>query len=171
MHGSLPTASRRQATLYLPRPFSVMVESIRERFNPEQFKLIRAHVTLCREDDVEDWEALAERARGLKEIAVAVEFDSPMRDGDFVYLPYIGSTAAFDELRSELLAKSLTQLRKQSPHITLVHPRNGQCSDNMFDEILSRSQPFTAYFEQLTLIEQINGGPWSDLATFGKNES
>ena len=43
---------RRQATLFLRHRESV--ESIRRQFNPAQAELISAHVTLCREDEVED---------------------------------------------------------------------------------------------------------------------
>lgn len=45
---------RRQATLYLPPPHREPIEVLRARYNPAQFALIRAHVTLCREDAVSD---------------------------------------------------------------------------------------------------------------------
>ena len=41
---------RRQATLYLPSEVAQNVEEIRHKWNPAQARLIRAHVTLCREE-------------------------------------------------------------------------------------------------------------------------
>jgi 2'-5' RNA ligase len=160
-------ATRRQATLYLPPPYSGHVESLRSRFNPVQLRLIRAHVTLCREDEVRDWEELASRLIDLGQIEVALTFGKPHRDRDLVYLPAIGSTASFDALRSSLLATMDSLPRKHNPHITLIHPRNGTCSDPIFEEIASRCDPFSVTFRTVTLIEQVDGGPWNDMAAFG----
>ena len=160
-------AVRRQATLYLPSPLRKNVESIRSRFNREQFDLIRAHVTLCREDDVSDWDEFASRLIAVGTIEVALEFGEPVRDNNLVYLPAIGSNKSYDALRNLLLSTQSTLPRKHNPHITLIHPRNGICSDAAFDEIVSRYRPFSSTFRFVTLIEQVDGLRWQDLKTFG----
>jgi hypothetical protein len=42
---------RRQLTLFVPRHAVQEVERIRQKYNPEQYALIEAHITLCREDE------------------------------------------------------------------------------------------------------------------------
>ncbi|MEP7325852.1 MAG: 2'-5' RNA ligase family protein [Gemmatimonadota bacterium] len=157
--------TRRQATLYLTPPHTEIVELLRSRFNPVQFGLIRAHVTLCRDEDVADWEALSLRLARVGVINVTLAFETPIRDGNLVYLPATSSDGSFDRLRHALLGP-VSAARKQHPHLTLIHPRNGTCSDAMFDEIRSRWVPFTAAFREVTLIEQIDGGRWMNLVTF-----
>ncbi len=158
---------RRQATLYLPLPNSDRVESLRSQFNRDQFELIRAHVTLCREDEVSDWGELASRLLDLGRIEVELEFGMPIRDNNLVYLPAIGSTDSFDSLRNAILASKRSLPRKHSPHITLIHPRNGLCTDAVFDEITAQSEPFAINFRCVTMIEQVHAERWRELATFG----
>ncbi|WP_148561631.1 hypothetical protein [Pontibacter korlensis] len=43
--------TRHQFTLFLTENNTV-IEGIRAKYNPEQYKLISAHVTLCREDEI-----------------------------------------------------------------------------------------------------------------------
>ncbi len=155
--------ARRQATLYLPLPDSTAIESLRSRFNPVQFELIRAHVTLCREDEVSDWDKFASRLSDLRTIEVTLSFGLPVRDDNLVYLPATGSTESYDALRSLLLSTRNSLPRKHIPHITIVHPRNGSCSDFVFGEIASQLKPFTATFRSVTLIEQVDDEPWQDL--------
>jgi 2'-5' RNA ligase len=158
--------SRRQATLYLPGSNRDAVDLLRSRFNPLQAQLIRAHVTLCREDEVENWEHLASRLKVLGPIEVPLQFGTPLRSGDSVYLPASGSTESFDSLRAALLNKGDVQPRKLTPHITIIHPRNGECDDEKFREICRSIEPFSIVFREVTLIEQINGGAWCDLAFY-----
>ena len=160
-------ANRRQATLYLSAPGSTAVESIRSRFNRVQFDLIRAHVTLCREDEVYDWDEFASRLSALSSIEVALEFGMPVRDDNLVFLPTIGSNESFDTLRNLLLSTQGSLPRKHNPHITLIHPRNGICTDQVFDEITSRFKPFSSTLRYVTLVEQTKGGRWQGLRTFG----
>ena len=82
--------SRHQATLYLSLPDSTIIESLRSRFNRVQFELIRAHVTLCREDEVSDWDKFASRLSDLRTIEVTLSFDLPVRDDNLVYFPATG---------------------------------------------------------------------------------
>lgn len=149
---------RRQASLYLTG--FPEIESLRRAFNPVQARLIPAHVTLCREDEVDDWEAVLKRVAAMGPIAVTLHFGRPVRDENLVLLPVVGSTDSFDRLRFELLATAGSAPRKHSPHITLIHPRNGVCSDAIFKDITTRTAPFTATFREISLIEQRDGGVW-----------
>ncbi len=162
-----PMTIRRQATLYLPLPSSTFVESIRARVNRVQFDLIKAHITLCRDDEVADWSEVESRLTNLGKIEVELDFGMPVREDNLVYLPTIGSTQSFDNLRSAILSTNASSPRKQNPHITLIHPRNGTCSDSAFAEITKLCKPFSAVLRRVTLIEQHNGGRWKDLSAFG----
>ncbi|HSS50742.1 MAG TPA: 2'-5' RNA ligase family protein [Thermoanaerobaculia bacterium] len=142
------------------------MESLRSRFNPVQFSLIRSHVTLCRENEVEDWEAFSFRLARSGPFNVSLAFDRPVREGNLVYLPAVESVDSFDALRYVLLGNGGSRPRKQPAHITLIHPRNGACTDAVFGEILSQFVPFSTTFDTVTLIEQTEGGRWRDIATF-----
>jgi len=155
---------RRQATLFLQRPS--WVNKIRLELNPAQAKLIDAHVTLCREDEVSDWEELGRRLQALRPQAVTLKFGSPHRDGDLVYIPCVGPTGAFDDLRAMILGTRLASPRKHVPHITLIHPRNGSCSDADFASIISVFEPFSYTFDEVAFIQQENGGVWETVQTF-----
>ncbi len=157
---------RRQATLYLPPPFKIAVESVRSRFNPIQFALIPAHVTLCREDEVRNWDEFVSRVSALYAIDVQLSFGLPIRESNFVYVQAVGSTESFDALRDSLLATNDLIPRRHKPHITLVHPRNGTCSDSEFEQIACRYAPFSATFRCITLIEQTNDSRWKAMASF-----
>lgn len=154
-------ATRRQATLFLKD--NRAVEEVRRKFNLEQARIIEPHVTLCREDEVADWDKLAGLIEGGKQKSVVLCFGIPRREGNFVWLP-CEDTSEFDRLRSKLLGASA---RKHVPHLTLVHPRNGICTDEIFDEITAEFQPFTHSFDQIAFIGQKNGGVWKILETFG----
>jgi 2'-5' RNA ligase len=159
--GQFPAPYRRQASLHLPDGDDRRrIEILRRRFNPAQAALIPAHVTLCREGEVADWDVLAARAAELRPIQVTLRFGPPVREGNLVFLPATGSVAQFDDLRAALLAGGKTPPRRETPHITLVHPRNGVCDDAAFSEIRATTTPFTMTFAAITLIEQRNGGVW-----------
>lgn len=156
--------SRRQATLFLQRPS--WVNKIRLDLNPAQARLIDAHVTLCREDEVSDWEELGRRLLDLQPHAVTLKFGPPHRDGDLVYIPCVGSTSAFDDLRYMLLGIASAKPRKHNPHITLIHPRNGICSDAGFASIISVFEPFSYTFDEVAFIQQENSSIWETVQTF-----
>ncbi len=162
----MTATSRRQATLFLRATASAKVEGLRARFNAVQHGLIRAHVTLLREDEVRDWDVVASRLNARGPTLVSLSFGAPVRDRDLVYLPTAGSTESFDRLRAELLAEGFGPIRAHAPHITLVHPRNATCSDAEFDAICRIYEPFSATFDAVTFIEQTAGEPWKELAAF-----
>ena len=156
---------RRQITLYVPPSERTRIETYREQFNPVQFSLINAHVTLCRDDEVDEWSLLQERAQEIDSIGVSLEFGLPVKEANLVYLPVIGSTDDFDQLRSQLLNNP--NCRKQKPHITIVHPRNGVCSTDQFNSICDEfCEPFTIQFPVLTFIEKHGDAPWYNVISF-----
>lgn len=156
--------TRRQATLFLRPP--EWVDKIRQELNPVQANLINPHVTLCREDEVSDWGEMARRLRELPTTPFKLDFGHPYRDQNLVYLPCSGSTSAFDALRGTLIDSSSDTARKHNPHLTLVHPRNGVCSDADFDSIVSAFVPFSYTFDEVAFIRQVNGGIWETLEVF-----
>ncbi|MFN7844843.1 MAG: 2'-5' RNA ligase family protein [Pirellula sp.] len=149
---------RRQATLFLPDASDI--ESMRARYNPEQAKLISAHVTLCREDEVLDWSIFAKRLADLHPLSLALTFGLPVREDDFVYLPVSQGIDSFHRLRTRLLGG---EPRIQTPHLTLIHPRNGKCTDAIYEDILLHLRPRTATFQRVSMIEQVDGGVWQIL--------
>ena len=126
-----------------------------------------AHVTLCREDEASDWDSVVSWLREIGAVEVALSFGKPMREGNLVYLPALGGMSSFDALRKLLLAPNGAPPRVHSPYITLIHPRNGTCSDSDFAELAGACEPFSATFRNVTLIEQVDSLSWRDVATSG----
>lgn len=156
---------RRQATLYLKGKKEV--DLIRHRFDPAQANIIGTHITLCREDEVENWDELAELVEFKKPSKLLLNFGLPQRDKNFVWLP-CEDDSEFDRLRAEMLGPTA---RKQTPHLTLIHPRKGYCTDTIFAEITAAYAPFSYSFEEIAFIEQTDGGVWKVLETFGLGKS
>lgn len=147
---------RRQASLYLTS--ALPIDTLRRCYNPEQARLIPPHVTLCREDEVSDWEVFRERVRAQGPIELTLEFGVPLRENDFVFVPITGGAEKFHQLRRALL---MDEPRNSTPHLTIIHPRNGTCTDEIFADILSRVSPFQYTFHEVHLIEQLDGGVWN----------
>lgn len=154
--------TRRQATLFLPASCADHVESIRSRFNPEQAKLIRAHVTLCREDEVHDWGVFRSRLVSIHSTGIKLKVNRIVRDGNLVYAT-CDNTDSFHALRHRLLATERSEPRHHQPHLTLIHPRNGICDDDTYGRLAAMFKPFVADFDTATVIEQTNGGIWREL--------
>lgn len=159
------TSTRRQATLFLYG--CEHIETIRNQYNPVQAALIHPHVTLCREDEVVNWDCLKCKAERACPFELNVQFGKPVREGDLVYLPMTENALAFDKLRHELLTEDGLAPRQHVAHLTLIHPRNGRCTDELFDDLWMMLQPFEATFSEIALIEQSDGGPWNCFARYG----
>ena len=56
---------RLQLTLFIDEDKSEMIEKIRKEFNPLQFELIKSHVTLCREDELDPIEQVIQNLEKL----------------------------------------------------------------------------------------------------------
>jgi 2'-5' RNA ligase len=161
------TKIRRQLTLFIELQDSENIEKIRQQFNPRQSELIKSHVTLCREDEIENLEQVITKLRRLTKTEITIEFGEAKRfdNGKGVLLPANYDNNEFQELRRKILGID-DNPRKQEPHITLMHPRNSTCTDNIFEQIKKINLPSKLKFKRISLIEQEDGGQWNILQEF-----
>lgn len=159
---------RIQLTLFIPDQDAVAFEKIRKAHNPEQYKLIHAHVTLCREDELDQIDDVMLNLEQLQFECFAINFGAVERfsQGKGVLLPAIGDNEAFQKLRSHVLHGIIDQPRKHEPHITLMHPRNATCTDEIFESIPKNSFPQQIIFDKISLIEQEIGEKWQIIKTY-----
>ncbi|WP_400074852.1 2'-5' RNA ligase family protein [Winogradskyella sp. R77965] len=158
---------RRQLTLFINEPKGI-IEKIRAEFNPKQYYLIPAHVTLCREDEIEPIENTISRIKSISlKKTMQIEFGKAERfsDGKGVYISSFGNNNEFKELRKSVLGQSELE-KEQIPHITLMHPRNSTCTNQIFEKIENYDLPTELNFGKISLIEQKNGGKWNVLEEF-----
>jgi hypothetical protein len=160
--------TRRQLTLFVDEKDAAAIEEVRAAFNPLQSKLIRSHVTLCREDEIEKLEQILLNLTNLQHSEVTIYFGKAIRfdDGRGLLLPAKGDNAEFQQLRRQILYKLFDNPRLQEPHITLMHPRNSTCTDAIYNKVCSINFPDTLVFKHISLIEQTGGGEWHTLQTF-----
>ena len=159
---------RRQLTLFLSENVEG-IEKIRATFNPQQHDRIAAHVTLCREEEIEPLEQIRKNSKAIaidKPICIKFGFVERFCEGKGVRIPGDGVNRDFYELRKKMLRGIEADPAKQIPHITLMHPRNSTCSDAIFDQIKTIDLPAELYFESISLIEQVNDGVWTILEQF-----
>lgn len=150
---------RRQLTLFVPSKSASRLEAARQLLDPIQFKLIRVHVTLCREDEIEDMNDKQLQARASTAAAIRLEFGRPERfSGHGVQLRCVAGQARFHELRCQLLGSPST--RPQQAHITLAHPRNPQAPGNTLENMAAVEGCFSISFAMASIIRQMGDGPW-----------
>lgn len=161
---------RRQLTLFVPPDDAVTIEQIRQEFNPRQFGIIKAHVTLCREDEIENLEKVILNLFSLKltQATIFIEFGKAARfdNGRGLFLPATSDNKDFDHLRRQVLSGVIDNPGKQQAHITLMHPRNSTCTDKIFEQVEEINLPSKLNFKTISLIEQNNGGKWNVLHEF-----
>lgn len=159
---------RRQLTLFVTGEESFAIEKIRKQFNPRQYKLIQSHVTLCRDEELDNYEALLQNLQHLYFPAVVLGFGNAIRfsDGNGVLLPVTAGLSQFQSLRKAVLQNIVATVKKLQPHITLMHPRNSTCTDEMFEQIQKSALPQNIAFRTVSLIEQVAGNKWNTLAEF-----
>jgi 2'-5' RNA ligase len=165
---SSPSSLRRQLTLFVPPEDAVTIEQVRQRFNKVQFDLIKAHVTLCREDELEDIDRVSANIRSLTYTEIQVTFARIERfdGGKGLFIPATGDATEFHAVRKHILAGLVEEPEKKLPHITLMHPRNATCTDEIFADVEKRTLPSNLRFTTISLIEQNKGGPWKTLQEF-----
>lgn len=161
---------RRQLTLF-PEPADVLIiEQIRQEFNPLQFELIKAHVTLCREDEIENLEQVLSNLLLLIQTQqnIYIEFGKVARfdNGKGLFLPATNDNKQFENLRRRVLSGLIDEPEKKEAHITLMHPRNSTCTDTIFELVEKINLPAKLEFKRISLIEQENGGQWKILKNF-----
>lgn len=164
--------TRKQLTLFLNEEESKMIEEVRKNYNFEQYTLIKSHITLCREDELENLDTILKNLEKIKNLYLSLNFQKPVRFGDDekgVFLPAEHPNEGFIDLRKKILKNVIENPRLSEPHITLIHPRNGICTDEIFAEITKIAFPTKFSFQKIHLIEQKNGEKWEVLAVFWKN--
>jgi hypothetical protein len=160
----MPTR-RRQLSMFVPAAQAAAIEAVRAVVDPVQYKLIPAHVTLCREDDMPDLAAIKKRLRHIPRQPIELAFGPPeVFSGHGIILKCIAGEPAFHALRQHLLGAS--NVREQWPHITLAHPRNPRSPGNSLENALQLPSNIKLVLPAVELIEQFDGGPWQVLDRF-----
>ena len=161
-------SSRKQLTLFVAKNDAYQIEFIREKFNPEQHKLVNCHVTLCREDEITNLENVLENLRILDLPPITIQFAKAIRfdNGKGVLLPGANNNNEFHQLRQKILGDVNNPIRIHLPHITLMHPGNSSCTDGIFETITKASLATYLKFQTVSLIEQIDGGQWQTIRAF-----
>lgn len=110
--------------------------------------------------------------RQLKHPPIALGFGSAIRfaEDNGVLLPAIEGTEDFMRLRCQILQGITDTPRRQQAHITLLHPRNATCTDTLFAQVQQAVLPTQIHFDTISLIEQMDGGPWQLLEQFALGE-
>lgn len=157
---------RRQLSLYaLADGHCAAVEAVRACLDPLQHRLIPLHVTLCRDSDMAYLDALRACLACLRQPRLDLHFGRPRAFSTHgILLPCIGGEAAFFDLRGRLLGGAMAE--RQTPHITLAHPRNPPCQGDALAIAQSLPPTLQLSFDRIHLIEQTGGDPWQVLATF-----
>ena len=108
----------------------------------------------------------------LEQEEIVIEFGEATRfdNGKGLFLPAKPGNAGFQELRKQVLTGLNDNLRKQDPHITLMHPRNATCTDDIFQKVEKLSLPTKLKFKTISLIEQADDGQWKVLQEFKLRE-
>jgi 2'-5' RNA ligase superfamily len=160
---------RQQLTLFVDKKDSQEIERIRKRFNPKQSELIDCHVTLCREDEIKNIGKVLDNLASLDQQPVTIQFGqvAMFDNGKGILIPAKVDNREFCQLREKAL-RGLNSLKteQQMAHITLMHPRNSTCTQEIFDAIKNIILPTHLTFKAVSLIEQEDEGPWLTLKTF-----
>ena len=159
---------RIQLTLFVDEENSIVMEKIRREFNPAQYDLIKSHVTLCREDELDKIDEVMRNLIGLNHDPITIEFGNMVRfsEGKGLMIPAFGDNEPFQKLRAYILKGIIEHPRKQEPHITLMHPRNSICTDAIFEQVKAQELPHKIEFNKISLIEQAMGKQWHILEEF-----
>lgn len=104
----------------------------------------------------------------LTKTEIIIEFGEAVRfdNGKGLLLPGKGDNTEFQDLRRQILRGIIANPRIQEPHITLMHPRNSTCTDNIYRLIGKAKLPCKLEFKKISLIEQQDGGQWRIVQEF-----
>jgi 2'-5' RNA ligase len=162
------TTKRKQLTLFIPENAVETIESVRKEYNPLQYELIKSHVTICREDELEQIEKVILNLKNLNQRSIDIHFGNITRfdNRKGLMLSGMGNNEQFQNLRKVILAGIIDAPRKQEPHITLMHPRNCTCTDEIFTKLENEPFPSKIIFKKISLIEQEEGNEWKILKEF-----
>jgi hypothetical protein len=159
------TPIRRQLSLFVPSPHLAVLDAIRRILDPVQHRLIPAHVTACRNDEIQGVRAgqLDHSLEASAPITLSFGRAVPF-DGHGILLPCIAGEEVFAAFRAQLLGTS--KIRRQAPHITIAHPRNPKAERNDLARALELPAKIGITFRELCLIEQSRGEEWRVLRRY-----
>ncbi|MBK7345478.1 MAG: hypothetical protein IPI98_00805 [Chitinophagaceae bacterium] len=108
---------RRQLTLFVEETEAKQIEAIRDKYNPLQKKLIKCHVTICRENEIQDLDKVIENLENLEQPPFNIQFGLPtlFNNGKGILLPSIGDNLEFNVLRKMILSGTQNNLQVQIP--------------------------------------------------------
>ncbi|MBL0024212.1 MAG: 2'-5' RNA ligase family protein [Saprospiraceae bacterium] len=157
--------TRKQITLFIEPEIARTIERVRQKYNPVQYALIDSHVTLCREDEIVQFEQVLTNIRKQRFKSIFIDFGPVVRfsEGKGVMIPESGENESFHALRQAVLAGIDACTRLLAPHITLMHPRNATCTDEIFADMESEIFPKRILFRKISVIEQYGTDPWQIL--------
>lgn len=156
---------RRQLSMYVPVDAAKAIEDVRKVFDPIQSSLIPAHVTLCREDELDDLAAMKDRLSNISLKPLTLSFGKPEAfSGHGLLLNCIEGGDQFRLLREHLLDSD--NIKNQKPHITLAHPRNPKSTSNSLSNMPRLPEVINVTFPNICLIEQRGSGPWQLLERY-----
>ena len=161
-----PARIRHQLSLFVPPSVSGPIEVVRRVVDPVQHRLIPAHVTLCREDELEGIAPEMLQARfASAPMRVRLRFGAPFRFHEHgILLPCVGGDEGFQRLRAHVLGGP--GFRKQEPHITLAHPRNPKAPGNSLDAASALAGVLDLEFPAACLIRQEGDNAWQVLESY-----
>jgi hypothetical protein len=81
-------------------------------------------------------------------------------------IPSKGDNSKFQALRTIISQGVIDIPPKHAPHITLMHPRNSNCTDEIFDQIVKMDFPVRLTFQKISLIQQAENSPWKIIREF-----
>ena len=158
---------RRQLTLFLAGETAAAVEAVRRIVDPEQYRLIPAHVTLCREEEIAGipLEVLEARIAAGPARRITLEFGrAEVFDGHGIQVRCVAGGAEYQALRETVLGSP--EIARPRPHVTLAHPRNPRAPGNSLEAAEALPPRWQARLAWIHLIEQDGVQPWRRLARF-----
>lgn len=129
--------------------------------DPVQASLIAVHVTLCREDEIEqlDPTTVFSRIASWAQGPLRLAFGGPrVFNGHGVLLPCEHGSVEFQRLRQWLLQDK--GAREHAAHLTLAHPRNPKAAGNTATALAAFPHALELQFPAVALIEQHGSAPW-----------
>jgi 2'-5' RNA ligase len=158
-------AIRKQLSMYVPENAAKAIEEVRKTVDPIQSALIPAHITLCREDELDDLSKLHDRLSSIPFKPLTLRFGKPeIFSGRGLLLNCVEGADDFRLLREYLLDSK--NIKNQMPHITLAHPRNPKSAGNLLSAAAALPDVITINFPAIYLIEQKAIAPWRILARY-----
>ena len=143
--------ARTQLSLFVSEPTLNRLEHIRQLVDPTQAALIPAHVTLCRDEEVQFLSPSLIGSRLETQPPILIEFRTVEQvDGHGLILRITDSQDGFQRLRRCVLGPDA---KRSDAHITLAHPRNPKVNGNRLGAV-DIALPVSVLFDKAVLIVQ-----------------